>query len=259
MQRQLYTAHLDKKLLLSESAQCYQLEFSAPELRAFDFIPGQFISFIADDPKGKEQTRAYSIASAPAGNHFDLCLNRVEGGFFSNKLCDMEPDGELQFHGPNGMFTLRKPLTDSIFIATGTGIAPMRSFIQHLFPESGEDRSGGSHIWLVYGTRHETGLYYRKYFEEIAAERPNFHYLCTLSRPHEGWEGLRGYVQDHVANILKSRSDGHHISPVPTVAEPAGFDIHAYICGLNAMVSANRKSLIEQGWQKKQIIFERYD
>ena len=51
----------------------------------------------------------------------------------------------------------------------------------------------------------------------------------------------------------------NHSAPVPKVAEGAGFDIHAYICGLNNMVSANRDRLKERGWQRKQIIFERYD
>ncbi|MGC2160927.1 MAG: FAD-dependent oxidoreductase [Silvibacterium sp.] len=255
----LYTAHLEKKLLLSEHAQCYHLEFSIPELASFDFVPGQFVSFVDEDHKGKHQMRAYSIASAPAANRFDLCLNRVEGGFFSNKLCDMEAGQSARFHGPYGMFTLRQPITDSIFIATGTGIAPMRGFTQYLFPESGEDRSEGRSIWLVYGTRHETEIYYQKYFEKLAAEHPNFHYLSSLSRPHEGWEGLRGYVQDHVAGIVKNRTNGSHSSAVAAVAELNGFDIHAYICGLNEMISNNRKRLIEQGWQKKQIIFERYD
>jgi ferredoxin-NADP reductase len=257
--RQLYTAHLEEKLLLSEPAQCYHLEFSAPELDSFDFVAGQFISMVADDPNGKQQTRAYSIASAPAANRFDLCVNRVEGGFFSNKLCDMEPGQVVQFHGPHGLFILRQPLTDSIFIATGTGVAPMRSFTQHLFPESGEDYSHGRHIWLVYGTRYETELYYQEYFEKLAAERHNFHYLSSLSRPHNGWEGLRGYVQDHVAEVVKGRSNGYHPVPVPTTAEPASFDIHAYICGLNEMVSSNRSRLMELGWQKKQVVFERYD
>lgn len=255
----LYTAHLEKKLLLSEYAQCYHLEFSIPELASFDFVPGQFVSFVAEDHKGKHQMRAYSIASAPFANRFDLCLNRVEGGFFSNKLCDMEAGQSVRFHGPYGMFTLRQPITDSIFIATGTGIAPMRGFTQYLFPESGEGRSEGRSIWLVYGTRHETELYYQKYFEKLAAEHCNFHYLSSLSRPHEGWAGLRGYVQDHVAGIVRNRTNGSHSSTVAAVAEPNGFDIHAYICGLNEMISNNRKRLIEQGWQKKQIIFERYD
>ena len=259
MARQLYTAHLDQKLLLSDPAQCFHLDFSVPEMEKFDFVPGQFVSTVAPDANGKQQTRAYSIASAPQANKFSLCVNRVEGGFFSNLLCDLEPGDEVQFHGPHGLFTLRHPLTDSVFIATGTGIAPMLGFVQHLFPDTKEDRSEGREIWLVYGTRYETEIYYQKYFERIAAERHNFHYLSTLSRAKEGWEGLRGYVQDHVARFLDQRASHNHSGTVPTAAEGAGFDIHAYICGLNDMVSGNRDRLTERGWQRKQIIFERYD
>jgi ferredoxin-NADP reductase len=257
--RQLYTAHLDRKLLISERAQCFHLEFSVPELGSFEFIPGQFVSTVAADNNGKQQTRAYSIASAPHGNTFSLCVNRVEGGFFSNLLCDLEPGSQVQFHGPHGLFTLRQPLTDSVFIATGTGIAPMLAFVEHLFPEKGDDRNDGRQVWLVYGTRHETEIYYQEYFEKVAADRPDFHYLCTLSRGKEDWNGLRGYVQDHVARVLIDRDSANHSGPVPTIAEGAGFDIHAYICGLNDMVSGNRDRLTERGWQKKQIIFERYD
>ena len=259
MDRPLFTARLQQKRLLSEPAQCYHLEFSVDELSHFDFAPGQFISCVAVDGKGKTQTRAYSIASAPRANQLDLCVNRVEDGFFSNLLCDLEPGQTVQCHGPHGLFTLRQPLTDSIFVATGSGIAPIRGFVEWLFPESGEDRSNGRPVWLVYGTRYPTGLYYQKYFERVAAERHNFHYLSTLSRPGDDWEGLRGYVQDHVARIVSERVSQRHPAPVVTVAEPGGFDIHAYICGLNIMVSANRDKLKELGWQRKQIIFERYD
>jgi ferredoxin-NADP reductase len=257
--RQLYTARLNQKLLLSDPAQCYHLEFQVEELERFDFTPGQFVSCVAEDKNGKMQTRAYSIASAPRANAFDLCVNRVEGGFFSNLLCDLEPGQTVQFHGPHGLFTLRQPLTDSILIATGTGIAPMRGFVQWLFPEDGEDRSQGRPVWLVYGTRYPTELYYQKYFEKIAAERSNFHYFCTLSRPKDDWQGLRGYVQEHVARIVMDRAGTVHSGPVVSTAEPAGFNIHAYICGLNEMVSANRDKLTGLGWHKKQIIFERYD
>lgn len=258
MDRPLFTARLKQKLLLSERAQCYHLEFSIDELSHFDFVPGQFISCVAEDDKGKMQTRAYSIASAPRANQIDLCVNRVENGFFSNLLCDLECGQTVKFHGPHGLFTLRQPLTDSILIATGTGIAPIRGFVEWLFPESGEERSQNRPIWLVYGTRHETEIYYRKYFEKVAAERHNFHYLPTLSRPHDDWEGLRGYVQNHVTEIVTERARSHS-APVVTAAEPSGFDIHAYICGLNNMVSANRDNLKQLGWQRKQIIFERYD
>ncbi len=77
----------------------------------------------------------------------------------------------------------------------------------------------------------------------IAEAHPNFHYLPTLSRGLDTWQGLRGYVQDHVREIVGQRRD-----------------MHAYICGLHQMVDANRLLLKEElGWDRKQIVFERYD
>jgi ferredoxin-NADP reductase len=255
--RQLYAARLTRRLLLSERAACFHLEFTVEELEKFDFQPGQFVSFVAPDPMGKQQTRAYSVASAPRANQFDVCVNRVEGGFFSNLLCDLQVGQSLEFHGPHGLFLLRAPLTDSIFIATGTGIAPMRGFVEHLFPDDGEDRSQGRRFWLVYGTRYESELYYEDYFERIAAGRPNFFYRKTLSRPQEEWQGARGYVQDLVEEIAAEHARESAVDPRPI--DGAVYNIHAYICGLNEMVAANRDCLKRLGWERKQIIFERYD
>jgi ferredoxin-NADP reductase len=257
VERKIYTARLVQKLLLSERVQCYHLEFEVLDEQNFSFDAGQFVSMVATDGNGKHQTRAYSIASAPRANRFDLCLNRVENGFFSNLLCDLEPGATAQFHGPHGLFVLKPPLVDTILIATGTGIAPMRGFVEHLFPSENEDRTEGKHFWLMYGTRHDTEIYYQRFFEKAAAEHSNFHYLPTLSRPHEGWEGLRGYVQTHVRQILQDRSQ----MPAEDIRDPAGSGpgMRAYICGLNEMVSANREQLKELGWDRKQIHFERYD
>ena len=268
MARETYTARLDKKECISESAQCYHFEFALDELESFPFTSGQFISAVAADANGKQQTRAYSIASAARENRFDLCVNRVEGGFFSNHLADL-PDlpigGTIQVHGPHGHFILHEPVTDSILIATGTGIAPMRGYAQWLFPENGPDRSNGKEIWLVYGTRYETEVYYQAEFEALAAKHPNFHYLATLSRAGESWTGLRGYVQDHVARIVEERAVRLGLPLVQPEVDPAipkaelEFDIYAYICGLNNMVSGVRDKLAGYGWHRKQIVFERYD
>ena len=268
LERELYTARLEKKTCISAAAQCYHLDFVIEELESFPFLSGQFISAVAADPNGKQQTRAYSIASAANANHFELCVNRVPDGFFSNHiadLTDLPPGGTLQVHGPHGHFILKQPITDSIFISTGTGIAPMRGFVQWLFPESGPDRSEGKDIWMVYGTRHESELYYREEFEAIAARKPNFHYLPTLSRADDNWKGLRGYVQEHVGRIVEERSArlGQSLpvaAPDPSIP-PAElrFDIYAYICGLNNMVAGVREKLASYGWHRKQIVFERYD
>ena len=268
MARELLTARLERKECISEVAQCYHFVFVIDELESFSYAAGQFVSAVALDAKGKLQTRAYSIASAANGNRFELCVNRVEEGFFSNHLADL-PDlpigATIQIHGPHGHFTLREPITDSILVATGTGIAPMRGYLQWLFPADGADRSNGKQIWLVYGTRYESDIYYQAEFEALAAKQPNFHYLPTLSRAEKSWTGLRGYVQEHVTRILSERATrldqpfpASPLDPATPAAE-LNFDIYAYICGLNEMVSGVRERLTAFGWHKKQIVFERYD
>jgi NAD(P)H-flavin reductase len=105
------------------------------------------------------------------------------------------------------------------------------------------ERHLGREFWLVYGTRHEEGLYYRREFLALAEAHANFHYCPTLSRGGNEWSGWRGYVQDHVREIVAGRSG-----------------MQAYICGLHQMVDANRKLLKEElGWDRKQVVFERYD
>jgi ferredoxin-NADP reductase len=265
MARELLTARLERKDCISEVAQCYHFVFVLDELESFPFAAGQFVSAVAPDANGKLQTRAYSLASAANGNKLELCVNRVEEGFFSNHLADL-PDlpigATIQIHGPHGHFTLHEPITDSILVATGTGIAPMRGFLQSLFPEDGPNRSNGKQIWLVYGTRYESDIYYRAEFEALAGRVPNFHYLPTLSRAEKSWTGLRGYVQEHVARIVEDRAArlGQTL-PVPPLDPNSelNFDIYAYICGLNEMVSGVRERLSGFGWHKKQIVFERYD
>jgi NAD(P)H-flavin reductase len=275
MARELLTARLEWKSCISEPAQCYHFEFALEGVEEFSYLPGQFISAVAEDAAGKAQTRAYSMASAPNGNRFELCVNRVEAGFFSNHLADLPEDdllpvgGTIRVHGPHGHFTLREPLTDSILVATGTGVAPMRAFLQSLFPEhgpdAGKDLSNGKNIWLVYGTRHESELYYRDEFEALARRFSHFHYLPTLSRAAEGWTGLRGYVQEHVARIVEERAARLAPALLAPVADAEAsepeknFDIYAYICGLNEMVTGVRAQLAGLGWDRKQIVFERYD
>ena len=238
--RNLVTARLSHAIWLSD--QTRHLEFTVENVEQFSFIPGQFVSIQQPKSDGKVHTRAYSLASAPRNPpSFDLCLNRVEDGFLSNWLCDLEEGSKVEFHGPHGTFTLRQPQQDAILISTGTGVAPIRGMLQWLF--AAPERHLGREYWLVYGTRHDTGLYYRDEFLAIERAHANFHYVPTLSRCGDDWQGCRGYVQDHVRGIVGDRRD-----------------MQAYICGLHQMVDANRKLLKEElGWDRKQIVFERYD
>ncbi len=224
---------------LSEFTKHIELEVNGVD--HFGFVPGQWLSVKAYTPEGEEMTRAYSIASPPSDNgHVAFCLNRVNDGFMSNYLCNLDAGAQIGFQGPFGNFILHPPLRDTVFIATGTGIAPLRSMLHWLLAE--QDRDRGCQFWLIFGARREKDIYYREEFEQLAAQHANFHFLPTLSRGEAEWKGLRGYVQEHVPDIVGARND-----------------MHAYICGLAKMVKANRELLKNLGWDRTSIRYERYD
>jgi ferredoxin-NADP reductase len=236
---QTHIARLVRSVPLSELTK--HLEFEMLGMRRFGFVSGQWLSCRQVKPDGEELTRAYSIASPPGGDpRFALCLNRVQDGFMSNFLCDMQEGDEIHCQGPFGDFILRPPLRDTLFIATGTGIAPFRSMLHWLLTD--HSRHQEKQFWLVFGSRYERDIYYHDEFLRLASERPNFHYLPTLSRGSVEWHGLRGYVQEHVPGMAQGRTD-----------------MHAYICGLDKMVKANRELLKSLGWDRKSIRYEKYD
>src|SRR6266705_2322832 len=236
---QTFTARLVRSVPLSGPTK--HLEFEMEGVPRFGFVPGQWLSLKQTKPDGEELTRAYSIASAPGDDRrFALCLNRVQDGFMSNFLCDMKEGEPISCQGPFGDFILRPPIRDTIFIATGTGIAPFRSMLHWLLADP--SRHQNRQFWLLFGVRYEQDIYYREEFERLAQEHSNFDFLPTLSRGGSEWKGLRGYVQEHVPGIVGDRTD-----------------MHAYICGLDKMVSANRELLKSLGWDRKQILYEKYD
>jgi ferredoxin-NADP reductase len=232
------TVRLMSSKLLSDYTK--HLEFEVEGMPQFGFVPGQWLSLKQTKPDGEELTRAYSIASPPDGNRLALCLNRVQDGFMSNYLCDLAEGAELSGQGPFGNFILRPPLRDTLFIATGTGIAPYRAMLQWLLADP--SRHQGKQFWLLFGSRTEKDIYYHQEFLELAMKHRNFDYLPSLSRGGPDWNGLRGYVQEHVSGIVSGRTD-----------------MHAYICGLDKMVSANRELLKSLGWDRKSILYEKYD
>jgi CDP-4-dehydro-6-deoxyglucose reductase len=197
-------------------------EFESPEWKAA-FVPGQFLSLTREGV-----TRAYSIASPPDSNSFALCANLVQEGHFSPFLFAMQPGDEIDFKGPYGAFIMKRDVSDSIFVATGTGIAPFRSMLM-----AGLNRP----VTLIFGVRHREGLLYDEELRTMPID-----YRPTLTRPAAGWTGLTGRVQSHVLRALGERRD-----------------VDIYICGLREMVDELRANLKEIGLDRKRIVYEKYD
>jgi CDP-4-dehydro-6-deoxyglucose reductase len=210
--------------------------FEAPETASLDFQPGQFLSFTGMFA-GKNITRAYSIASPPEGNRFELCLNLVREGHFSPHLFGMAPGDEVEMKGPYGVFTFREPVGDTLLVATGTGVAPFRSMLLARLPQDDQ------HVFtLIFGVRHEHGILYREEFEELARQYPHFRFHPTLTRPGDQWQGKTGRVQQHTLKALGERRD-----------------VTVYICGMKEMVDETRALLKEAGLDRKRIVVEKYD
>jgi ferredoxin-NADP reductase len=210
-------------------------EFEVPERSEFPFTPGQFVS-IKEQVAGKEVTRAYSIASAPDGNRFSLCLNRVAEGLVSPRLFALAPGEHVEVQEPLGYFTLRRPEKSAVFVATGTGVAPFRSILLSALPQSGP-------ITLLFGARYAHGVLYREELEALAEQHAHFQFVPTVTRPDDSWKGAVGRVQTHLDAALAQHENAPDV----------------YICGFKEMVDDVRALLKEKGFDRKQIIYEKYD
>ena len=227
-----------------------ELVFERADSAPFQFDPGQWVNLVLPLPEG-EIKRAYSIASAPSAGspRFELAVTHVEGGPGSQYLHRMREGDSLRAIGPQGLFTRGKDtIVPSLFIATGTGVTPFRSMIQAAL-KAGETAP----LWLLFGARYEEDILYGDELKRWAAEHPHFRYAITLSRASSGWTGRRGYVQHHASELVRElRALGGEGG--------AGVEPHAYICGLDRMVSAAKDLLRnELALPRKHVHTERYD
>jgi CDP-4-dehydro-6-deoxyglucose reductase len=221
-----------------------ELTFERCDGEKFEFEAGQWINLALPLPSG-EIKRAYSIASGPMQSpRFELAVTLVDGGPGSTYLHNLATGSVVQATGPQGFFT--RPLDKtgpSLFVATGTGLTPLRSMMLAALREE-----HGLPLWLILGVRTEEDLLYRDELLELAKNHPEVRVELTLSRPHEGWTGRRGYVQTHVRELY----DG-------LVALERGRP-HVYICGLQKMVGGVRDLLKKEMNLPRELVHsERYD
>ena len=220
--------------------EVHHFDFEVPDVDVLPFAPGQFVS-IVKEIEGKEITRAYSIASPHDGNRFALCLNRVQDGMISPYLFSLQAGETIDIQEPLGYFTLRHPGHRAVFVATGTGVAPFRSILLHHLPKTHPE------VTLLFGARYSHGLLYREEFLALEQQYSKFRLLTTVTRPDENWQGGTGRVMAHLDEALALR----------TPDELSTVDV--YICGLREMVDDVRKELKARGFDRKQIIYEKYD
>jgi CDP-4-dehydro-6-deoxyglucose reductase len=205
----------------------------------FEFKPGQFVTLdLPIHEKPNKRWRSYSIASAPDGTgEFELIIVLSKDGLGTNYLFNEIREGSvLTMRGPQGVFILKEEqLAEDLFlICTGTGIAPFRSMIRHIFNKGIPFKN----IHLVFGCRTREDLLYHEELTKLQSEK-GFHYHPTLSR--EKWEGHTGYVHAVYEELCEERP-------------AASF----FLCGWKGMIDEARERIQAMGYDKKQIHFEIY-
>ena len=230
-----YTAVATKAIEVSPTVRRYFLRLEGP--KPLEFKAGQFIMADLTKPGGGKHMRSYSVASPPhQKDPVELIIKYVDNGVASEFFWNSLKEGDsFSSRGPFGAFVMKEPLPGEVmFVATGTGVAPLRSMIHHLY-HTGEGQK--RKIWLFLGIRYETEILYDDEWKELAAKH-NFVYIPTISRP-KNWSGEVGYVQEKV----KNKFDGSRETSV-------------YSCGGDAMVKALKAVLEEKGFKKEQLHYE---
>ena len=193
-----------------------QIDLALIDPQRIHFVAGQFVSFEIDRPGfPTPATRPYSIASPPHDTErIALVLNRVPGGPGSTYLFGLRQGDSTTFKGPVGSFTLHDNRRDVLFVATGTGIAPIRSMLWSLAARASTRR-----LTLLWGLRSERDLYYEDELTILRQQLPNLSATITLSQPTGGWRGPIGRVSPLVSDTVTAVSN-----------------LEVYLCGNGGMI-----------------------
>ena len=173
-----------------------------PANERLQYLAGQYIDFLLRDGR----RRSFSIATAPEDDALlDLHIRHVPGGHFSGQLFNEFKGREiLRIEGPLGNFFLRedsdKPI---IFVAGGTGFAPIKAVIEHAFHHD-VDRQ----MVLYWGVRSRADLYLPDLPLEWQRQHANFTFIPVLSDPlpDDRWPGRTGFVHKAVMSDMRATS-----------------------------------------------------
>ena len=201
------------------------LRLKLPSNERLQFLPGQYIDFLLKDG----QRRSFSLANTPEDDALlELHIRHVPGGHFTDHVFgSMKLKDIMRISGPYGSFFLRESDKPAIFVAGGTGFAPIKSVLSHAF-HHGLDRQ----FVLYWGAKRLADLYQPEAPGEWQSQQPNFTFIPVLSEAADDdrWRGRTGLVHQAVLADFEDLS-GHEV----------------YACGAPPMIDAARRDFTARG------------
>jgi CDP-4-dehydro-6-deoxyglucose reductase len=213
-----------------------RLLLKLPDNQRLQFLAGQYLDIILADGRH----RAFSIANAPhADDCIELHIRHVSGGEFTDFVfSELKEKAILRIQAPLGSFTLQEQSQrPMIFVAGGTGFAPIKGIIEHAF-HLGIFRP----IHLYWGVRSHRDLYMDELPKKWMKEHDNIQYTPVLSEPDGDWTGRTGWVHEAVL-------EDH--------ADMSIFDL--YMAGPPPMVKAGRDAFAGAGLSHDHMFYDSFE
>jgi CDP-4-dehydro-6-deoxyglucose reductase len=213
-----------------------QLVLRVPAVESMEFLAGQYLDVLLDGG----QRRSYSVANAPhAGSQFELHVGHVPGGLFSEPVFGALKEGALlKIEGPLGRFIYQGGPGPVLFIAGGTGFAPIKAMLGQALAEGPATK-----LHLYWGARDGAGIYEEALVREWAVRHPHLKVHTVLSEvaepgpPHRAGWVHEAVLQDH-----------------PNLAAFA-----IYAAGPPALIDAIRRSFPDQGADPERLYLDAFD
>lgn len=201
-----------------------ELQLRLPPKQSFKFEPGQYVNLIRGSIK-----RSYSLANTSKEGTLFFFIKHYPNGKMSNYFFNsLKKDDLLRIEGPIGTFFFRPTEKRNIvFLATGTGIAPVKSILDGI-EESIENDLTGKNIFVFWGNRFAEEFFWKPKYAKI-----DIQYRACLSRPSSEI-GENGFKYGYIQNLLLEES----VDLVNSVV---------YACGSDRMIKSAKTLLTENG------------
>jgi len=219
-----------------------EITFKLIEPAEISFKPGHYAQLITPHYANVKQSvsRAYSISSSPDHKDFiELIIRKVPEGICTTWVHEYLKVGDIvEFTAPLGDFQIQNTNADMLFVAGGSGKAPIKSMMEFLAKRKSTRRMG-----YFYGARKKNELYYTDLFKNFEKEMYDFTYYPVLSQLSDDceWDGRCGYVMPFFAEFIK---------------DPANTE--AYLCGSPGMIAAIVRDLTNRGIPECKIFYDSY-
>ena len=198
-----------------------QLMLKLPETDRLQFLAGQYIDFLLEDGRH----RSFSLANAPhVDDALELHIRHIDNGSFTGDVFDkMKVNDIMRIEGPYGQFFLREDSEQPIiFMAGGTGFAPVKGIIEHALA-AGIKRP----MHIYWGARTKEDLYMHELAQSWATDYEHISYIPVLSQPEADDAFRTGYVHEAILADFPDLSGYEIYASGPPVMVYAGRDAFA--------------------------------